>query len=222
MDEPSNTKINPDIIPEKIIIQEVIVRRGFKDYVVESLLIVFSVLLALFLTELFNKFHEQQHTRDIIQGLKEELSENYRMEKEQYAYHTQIVLRIDSALVDTVKQKKFIVNGVIQLDKLIPQGVLLHDLNDIAWQVAKENNIISKIDLKTYGLLADIYANQERIKNTEPEIANVLLSRESRTAVSNRITLILLKDNYIGWAIGRAPQLIEKYRKALEELSKEN
>ena len=203
-------------------LQEVTVRRGIKEYIGESLLIVFSVLLALFLTELFTKMHDRQLTREILEGLKEEISENYRSEKEQYAYHLQIVRSIDSALKNPILEKQIIVNGVIQLDRIIPNGILLHDLNDIAWQVAKQNNIISKIDLQTYGLLADIYSNQERIKNTEPEIARVLLSRESRSAENNRITLILVKDNYEGWAIGRAPTLLEKYQKALRALSKEN
>ena len=87
------------------------------------------------------------------------------MEKEQYAYYKIIVLTIDSALADRAREKKFIVDGVLQMNQIIPNRVLLHDLNDVAWQVAKQNNIISKIDLETYGLLADIYANQERIKN---------------------------------------------------------
>jgi hypothetical protein len=129
---------------------------------------------------------------------------------------------LDPALADRVLEKKFIVDGVSQLNQIIPNGVLLHDLNDVAWQVAKQNNIISKIDLETYGLLADIYANQERIKNTEPEIANVLLSRESRSSENYRITLILMKDNYLGWAIGRALLLLEKYQKALVALKEEN
>ena len=222
MDQSENSSVNSNKPPEKTSLQEVIVRRGLKDYVGESLLIIFSVLLALFLTELFNTMHDRQHTREIVAGLKEEIGENYRMEKEQYAYHLQIVRSIDSALANPVLEKQFIVNGVIQLDRIIPNGVMLHDLNDIAWQVAKQNNIISKIDLQTYGLLADIYSNQERIKNTEPEIANVLLSRESRSAENNRITLILIKDNYKGWAIGRAPDLLEKYQKALKALNEEN
>jgi hypothetical protein len=31
-----------------------------------------------------------------------------------------------------------------------------------------------------------------------------------------------MKDNYLGWAIGRAPLLLEKYQKALVALKKEN
>jgi hypothetical protein len=52
---------------------------------------------------------------------------------------------------------------------IAPEGVLRRDLNDVAWQVAKQNNIFSKIDLSTYSLLTDIYDNQQRITNSEQE-----------------------------------------------------
>ena len=69
-------------------------------------------------------------------------------------------------------------------------------MNDVAWQVAKQDNIFSKIDLTDYSILTDIYDNQQRITKVEEEIGNLLLSRESRTATDNRITLILMRDNY--------------------------
>ena len=111
---------------------------------------------------------------------------------------------------------------MINLDTIAPYGVLYRDLNDIAWQVAKQDNIFSKIDLSDYSLLTDIYDNQARITKAEDEIANVLLSRESRTAADNRITLILMRDNYHGWAVDRVLALFAKYKKAIDALEKYN
>ena len=196
----------------------VIVVRDWKEYLGESVLIIFSVLLALILTEVFNRFHEKQQTKEILSSVREELTDNERLEKEQYDYHLQVLKNIDSSLKYSEFQRKFISNGMINLDLLAPHGILLHDLNDVAWQVAKQANIISKINLKTYGLLTEIYDNQQRITNFEQEIANVMLSRESRTAADNRITLILMRDNYHGWATDRAPKLLDNYRKAIEAL----
>ena len=47
-------------------LQEVITVRTFRDYVEESLLIVFSVVLALLLTTLFQKLHENKQTREVL------------------------------------------------------------------------------------------------------------------------------------------------------------
>ena len=103
---------------------------------------------------------------------------------------------------------------------IAPEGVLRHDLSDVAWQIAKQNNIFSKIDLSTYSLLTDIYANQQRITNSEQEIGHVLLSFESRRSENLRTTLILIRDNYHGWAVDRTPNLLNLYQEAIDKLSK--
>jgi hypothetical protein len=200
---------------------EVSVVRNWKEYLGESLLIVFSVVLAIGLTELINNINEERRTKEVLHQLREELIANKKAEEEQYAYHLQVLKNIDSALRHPVFAKKFINDsGEIDLSNTIaPHGVLRHDLNDVAWQVAKQNNIFSKIDLTTYSLLTDIYDNQQRITNSEQEIGHVLLSFESRKPENLRTTLILIRDNYHGWAVDRAPNLLKLYEEAIDNLS---
>ena len=208
------------IAKAKTIRPEVITVRTWKEYLGESLLIIFSVLFALLLTEIFNNIHEKQHTREILNAVRKELIDNMQKEQEQYQYHLQVLKNIDSALANPAFQHQFINNGIINLDTIAPHGVTIRDLNDIAWQVAKQDNIFSKIDLADYGLLTDIYDQQARITKVEELIGNLLLSRESRTAADNRITLILMKDNYHGWAVDRVPRLLKNYKKAIDALKK--
>jgi hypothetical protein len=199
---------------------EVITVRTWKEYVGESLLIVFSVLFALLLTEIFNNIHEKQHTREILKAVRTELQDNMHKEQEQYQYHLQVLRNIDSALADPAFQKQFINNGVINLTIIAPQGVSARNLDDIAWQVARQADIFSKLDLSDYSLLTNIYYNQSLINRSEDLIGNLLLSRESRTAADNRITLILMKENYHAWAVDRAPALLANYQKAIDALKK--
>lgn len=199
---------------------EVIAVRTWKEYVEECALIVFSVIIALVVTEAINTRHEKQHTREVLHQLREELLENKKNEEEQYKYHQQVLKNIDSALHNPGLAEKFITNGEISLKTIAPDGVLVHDLNDVAWQVAKQNNIFSKLDLSTYGLLTNIYNNQDRITKSEQEIAKVLLSFESRKPENLRTTLILIRDNYHGWAVDRAPGLLNLYQQAIDKLSK--
>ncbi len=198
---------------------EVIVVRNWKEYLGESLLIVFSVALAIILTEIFTKIHEDRQTREILHELRQELKSNHEAESIQYQYHIQVLHNIDSALMDEKYRKSFIDSGVIHLPAIAPHGITRKDLDDVAWQVAKENNIISKLNLKTYSLLTDIYDNQQRITKLENEIGKVLLSYESRRTENARLTLILIRDNYHAWAVDRAPVLLVKYQKAIDELS---
>ena len=95
---------------------------------------------------------------------------------------------------------------------------MFRDLNSEIWQIAQQNNVLSRIDLRTYELLTEIYAHQLKITNAEEKIGSVLLSQDSRKPENRRATLILMRDNYKGWAVDRAPGLIMLYGKAIELL----
>lgn len=197
----------------------VVVERDWKEYLGESLLIIFSVALAIIVTEIISTLHEKQQTKEVLDQLRTELITNKKAEEEQYRYHLMVLKNIDSALHTPSFAQKFINNGEINLNNTIaPHGLLRHDLNDVAWQVAKQTNIFSKIDLDTYSLLTDIYNNQDRITKSEGEIADVLLSWESRKPENLRTTLILVRDNYHGWAVDRAPGLLKLYQQAIDRL----
>ena len=101
--------------------------------------------------------------------MKEELIANKESEELQYNYHLQVLKNIDSALKYQDFRRQFIDSGKISLSVIAPEGVLRRDLDDIAWQVAKQNNILSKTDLKTYSLLTEIYDQQQRITKSEDE-----------------------------------------------------
>jgi hypothetical protein len=200
-------------------LEEVIVVRTWKGYVEESILIIFSVVLALFLTELFQNLHENQKTREVMHQLREELVTNQKAEEIQLRYHLQVLKNIDAALADPAMAQQFIDKGALNLKIIAPEGVLSRDLNDVAWEVAKENNAFAKLDLSTYRLLTNIYDNQQRIMKSESEISKVLESWQSRQPENLKLTLILLKDNYLGWAVDRAPELLKNYQKAIDRLS---
>ncbi len=198
----------------------VTVERGWKDYMGECLLIVFSVLLALGLTEYFNGLHEKKQAYEILHQLKEELIANKKNAAVQYAYHLQVFKRIDSAKNNPVFAKQFLDSGKVHLAVLMPEGALYKDLNEVAWQQAKQNDVFKYLDFSTYSLLTDIYNNQERYLNLEPSLANLLVNYQSRDAANIQTTLTLIHDVLFAWIVERTPRLINQYQKAINILSK--
>ena len=65
--------------------------RNWKEYLGESALIVFSVVLALFLTEYINKQHEKETTKNIIQSVVSELKSNKKFVLEMQQYNLQVL-----------------------------------------------------------------------------------------------------------------------------------
>ena len=207
-------------VKEKIKHPLVTVERGWKDYLGECLLIVFSVLLALVLTEYFNSLHEKKQAHQILHQLREELIENRKSATEQYAYHLQVFKKIDSAKTNAVFAKRFLDSGEVHINVLMPHGAIYKDLNEVAWQQAKQNDVFKYLDFSTYSLLTDIYNNQERYLNFEPSLASLLINYQSRDAANLQTTLTLIRDVLYAWIVERTPRLINQYQKAINILNK--
>jgi hypothetical protein len=155
-----------------------------------------------------------------LNNIKEELIKNKQAEQEQYVYQQGILRRIDSVLKDPALQKKVLTDGEFHLNYIAPYGILLHDLSRVAWQVAQSHNITPKLEFKLVEKLTDIYDQQARIDKLEDKEGDVFLNYESRRPEFIRETLILMRDNYRGWAFDRAPELIKKYDAAIKMIDK--
>jgi hypothetical protein len=194
--------------------------RDWKEYLGESFLIVFSVFLALFLTEHINKLHEKENTKILLRGISAELNHNKKAIQEMQAYDSMVFEKIDSALADKKIQKKLVSKDEFHLEVIAPQGILYRFLRKDAWSVAINNNIASKIDIETLSILTRVYDYQDRIMKVEDEVAKIIFDRASRDPKQAHKTLILIKDNYRGWAVDRIPGLLSQIDSAIVKTEK--
>ena len=201
---------------------EVYILRDWKEYLGESFLIIFSVLLALILTEYINARHEKSETRDLLNNIKEELIKNRQAEQDQYNYQKKVLKNIDSALNSKAFQQKILSNDEFHLEYIAPEGVVNRDLNRVAWDIAQSHNITTKANFALVAKLTDIYNNQARIDKVEEKVAEVILSRDARKPENIHATLVLMRDNYKGWAFDRAQAQIARYDSAIKMLEKED
>jgi hypothetical protein len=86
--------------------QEIYTVRDWKEYIGEWLLIVFSVFLALFFTEVVNSLHEKNGTKELVHNIRTELIRNKQYTAEQYAYDQKVLRSIDSALQMLICKKR--------------------------------------------------------------------------------------------------------------------
>jgi type II secretory pathway pseudopilin PulG len=190
-----------------------------RDYLTQSALIVFSVLLALGVSELTAALREQKQTAELLANVRTELSANRVAEQEQHRYHVSVLQKVEAALADPQLQRQFVSQGELKLELVAPDGILFRYLNDAAWEVAKSRNVAGKIDARLWALLTRIYADQARIMKVEDEVGRIVLSAESRKPENARQTLVLIRDNYKGWAVDRAPALLKRYDEAIAAMT---
>ena len=192
--------------------------RNWKEYMGESVMIIFSVLLALAVTEFINKLHEGENTRSMLKNIIVELNHNKKAIQEMQVYNLQVLKRIDSALLNKDLQAQLVSNDEFHLKEIAPQGVLYRYLDKEAWTVAKNDNIMSKIDIESVSILTKIYEDQDRIGKVEDEVAGIIFDRASRDPKQVHQTLILIRDIYHGWAVDRMPDLLSKIDKAVSKI----
>ncbi|HWB25005.1 MAG TPA: hypothetical protein VG738_05975 [Chitinophagaceae bacterium] len=198
---------------------EVLTVRNWKEYLGESLLIIFSVALAIGLTEYFTSLHEKEQAKEILHQLREEMIQNKKAAQLQYEYDLHVFALIDSAKKNPAFAKQFLDSGKIHINVLMPHGAIYQDLNDVAWQEAKQNDIFARIDYETYSLLTDVYNNQERFLNLEPDLARLLISFDARKTENIQVTLTMVHDIFYAWIVERTPSLLQKYQKAIDKLA---
>ncbi|MGC1390084.1 MAG: hypothetical protein WA816_03530 [Bacteroidales bacterium] len=194
--------------------------REWKEYLGESFLIVFSVLLALGLSEYFSKIHEKENTQTILKSVADELRNNKKALGEMQDYNLKVLAKIDSALTYKKIQKKLVSNDEFHLDVIAPDGIQYRYLENAAWTIAKNNNIMSKIDIESVSILSRVYGDQDRIDKVEEEVAKIIFDRASRDPKQIRKTLILIKDNYRGWVVDRVPGMFIEIDSALKKIEK--
>ena len=192
--------------------------RDWKEYLGESFLIIFSVLLALITTEYINKLHEKEKTKGLLKSIAIELNHNKKAIQEMHEYNLKVLSKIDSALVKRNLQDKIVSNDEFHLNVIAPEGVLYRYLDNEAWTIAKNNNIMSKIDIESVSILTRVYDDQDRISKVEEEVAKVIFDRASRDPVQVHRTLMLIRDIYHGWAVDRAPGLLIEIDSAIRKI----
>ena len=215
-----NVHVVEDLNPKKHKKKYVYPIRDWKEYLGESLMIVFSVLLALFLTEHINKLHERENTKSLLRSISAELNHNRKFILEMQDYNLMVLSKIDSVLVDKKLQKKLVSKDEFHLEVIAPHGIQYRFLDNDAWAIGKNNNIISKIDIETVSILTKVYENQDRIAKIEDEVAKVIFDRASRDPRQVRKTLILIKDIYHGWVVDRIPGLLSQIDSAIVKIEK--
>jgi hypothetical protein len=193
--------------------------RDWKEYVGESLLIIFSVLLALILTEYFNHLHDKENTKITLKNIVAELEHNEKAILEMKKYNAEVLANIDSALVNPNMQGKIISNDEFHLNVIAPQGVLYRYLDDAAWTIAKNNNVISKVNVETVAALTKVYEDQAKMMKVEDEVAKVIFDRASRDPKQGHTTLIIIRDLYHGWAVDRTNGVLEQIDSTISKVN---
>jgi hypothetical protein len=188
-------------------------------HALEAVLIVFSVLLALFLDQALTERRELQAVDELVGHITEEISGNLEVVTRWLPYHKSVIAKIDAHLASTELQKNLISDAGIDYFVLMEEGVLQDFYSVSAWQLALQSEIISKLDIDTTQKISKGYYSQEHVDGTLQRLTNFTFSRDAMDKAQLVHSLTLFR-RLMQELVGQEYTLRRNYEEALSTLNK--
>jgi hypothetical protein len=194
--------------------------RKKSKYLADGLLIVFSVLFALFIDKMYDN-NKTFHRKEIaLTNVKNEVFRNKEVIEEWHKNHVIILDRLNSllggkndSLRNEIQKKEFLDFGLL----LGEEGFMNEILFNTSWETIKSTGIIAEFDFDTTQQLTSVYLTQDwLVEKTLPKLADVLYIEAPSTQNTTRALVqlsILFND-----LTHQENALIDNYIKALEKL----
>lgn len=193
------------------------------EYVPQVILIVFSVVLGLYLNQKMVERTERQDAAKILNIIKSEVLGNQKILKDWGAYHQEIKFNFDSLVREEKFVEEFIANKEILFGKLFTRKTFMQEsLSKSAWEISKNNPVISKIDYDKMLWLDKIY-NQQKIAFEPAMEMFELYYSTGVNDVSVAAENLKIMSKFMSECAGREGLLFNYYNDFLEHLdSSEN
>jgi len=192
-------------------------------YLKEGLLIVFSVLFALFINKMFDDFQMRKKKNIALESITKELHRNAAILKNWKIKHIKIRDRIsrmvegkNDSLKTELKKYSFLNMGVLTNNESLFDALL----TNTAWESSKATGIISEFNFETTQKLTHVYSLQEVItKETMMKILNYYFDPNSHDL--ENLDSILIQFQLRFWElVGQEELMSSFYKEAIEHLKK--
>ena len=185
----------------------------------ESGVIILSVLFALFINEWRNTYNENKQTQIILENIQQEMQENNELTSSLLAYHSLVLQRMQNALAQDSLEHLFFQTNTFDLSIAAPNGIIQKNYKNIAWEVAKEEKISSRISFEESAKLFEVYAQQQIVLETIYRLVDVLQDRLiHRKSLLHENVLLIISELHM--LVGQEKYLLQKMETALNELNR--
>jgi len=196
-------------------------KSNIKKYLGEGLLIVFSVLFALFINKVFEDYKTNQKKNIAKESIKKELYRNqailYKWQKKHLAIRNRISSLIENkadSLKTELKKYDYLNLMVLTNNESLIDAILYNT----AWESAKTTGIISEFNYETIQKLTRVYDLQEILtEKTIMKIMDYYFETESHNMENLDKTLIQFQLRF--WELtGQEESMIFLFNEAINEL----
>jgi len=154
-------------------------KKSILGYIAQLVLIVFSVVLGLFLSERIEERKKEREASRLLSQIKSEVQENKMLLEYWVPYHSEIVNRTDSLLNEEAFIDSFIEDQSILFAEVLTRGNIMgRTPSSDAWDIAKSHPLIVHFDYEELLILSKIYNQQEMTYEPVPKVIELVLSTD--------------------------------------------
>lgn len=189
-----------------------------KGNITQFVLIVFSVVLGLYLSERIEDRKTRQESKQLLTTIESEVKDNIRLLKKWSPYHLEVYKNLDSLSNNEEFIQEFVNDKTILFSKLFTRGTFMGRLPaSDAWDIAKSHPRIVNIDYDKLVKLSRIYNQQEVSFEPGMEMIELFKSKHVNTKKDAKSNLKLM-SNCMRELVALEEQLMYYYNKAEETL----
>lgn len=195
---------------------------SIKKYLAEGLLIVFSVLFALFINNMAESWQTKKRRNIALESITKELQRNKGVLGHWQIKHSEMFNRIEAIVAG---KEDSLLNALSDNDfldiSLITGGQSLVDafITNTAWETAKTTGILEEFDFETTQKLTLVYAMQDILMDqTLRNILNFYFNLDTHKRANRKAVLIQFQLRFQEM-IGQENMLEQLYQEALVALS---
>lgn len=187
-----------------------------KDNIVQFVLIVFSVVLGVYLSERIEERKNRKESEGLLNTIKSEVKDNIKLLEYWHPYHQEIYKNLDSLSQDEAFIEEFINDKSVIFDRLFTRGTFMGRMPaDDAWDIAKSHPLIVNIDYDKLLVLFRIYSQQEVTFEPAQKMFDLFFSKDINLEKDAKQNLELV-SNHIRELVALEQQLIFYYKKGEE------
>ncbi len=191
-------------------------KKEIKEYIVQIILIVFSVVLGLYLNKKIEDRNDRKEAEKLFSIIKQELTNNRTLLLDWQPYHKEISENLRDSLRSETFVQAFIKNR-FSIFKLATRGSIMGaSPSSDAWEMAKSNPILMNIGYDKMFLLSKIYNQQRDAFVPADEMYKLYGSTDFNAAEHAEENLLILQGHF-SELVGRESALIKYYNQAFEE-----
>lgn len=188
----------------------------FSKVLFESGLIIFSVLLALTLSEWREQARLNEETDRAMQLIRMELNSNLETLEKWNTNHRMILSNIEQ----TLEEYDFETSEIDQRSLVraqMPKGLTQNQLNTSAWDAIKQSQVSNALNIDIIFALSNLYTIQSQgVSQTLKSILQTLNSRELYKQTGKSETLLLLRGLFRE-LVSQEDYLIQTLKKTIKE-----